>query len=252
MALTDKLKAIADAIRAKNGSTSLLKLDEMPTAIENIQSGGTSTGDVALAILNKTITECASDSITSVSDYAFYKQSNLAKLRIPNATTVGTSSFDQCGSVDQIDLPNCTKIGNRSFASCSKASFLNAPLIEEVPSGGFYGLKGITTANIPLVKTLGAQAFYYSTNLEKLDFLQLTSIGILAFNQTKMTTLIIRTNSVCTLGNVSAFQNSPVARGTGYIYVPRNLVDSYKTATNWATYANQIRAIEDYPEITGG
>jgi hypothetical protein len=48
------------------------------------------------------------------------------------------------------------------------------------------------------------------------------------------------------------FASTPIASGTGYIYVPAALVDSYKGATNWSTYAAQIRAIEDYPEITGG
>ena len=37
-----------------------------------------------------------------------------------------------------------------------------------------------------------------------------------------------------------------------YVYVPKALVGAYKSATNWSTYANQIRAIEDYPDITGG
>lgn len=37
MALTDKLTAIADAIRAKDGSTALLTLDEMPEAIAAIE-----------------------------------------------------------------------------------------------------------------------------------------------------------------------------------------------------------------------
>ena len=36
MALTDKLKAIADAIRAKIGGTDTMTLDDMPTAISNI------------------------------------------------------------------------------------------------------------------------------------------------------------------------------------------------------------------------
>lgn len=45
---------------------------------------------------------------------------------------------------------------------------------------------------------------------------------------------------------------TPMKSGTGYIYVPAALVDSYKAATNWSTYADQIRAIEDYPDITGG
>lgn len=38
----------------------------------------------------------------------------------------------------------------------------------------------------------------------------------------------------------------------GYIYVPRDLIETYKVSTNWVTYANQLRAIEDYPEICGG
>ena len=40
MALTNKLTAIANSIRAKTGSTNKLTLDEMPTAISNISSGG--------------------------------------------------------------------------------------------------------------------------------------------------------------------------------------------------------------------
>jgi hypothetical protein len=40
MALTDKLDAIADAIRAKTGKTALMTLDEMPAEIEGISGGG--------------------------------------------------------------------------------------------------------------------------------------------------------------------------------------------------------------------
>lgn len=44
MALTDKLTAIADAIRAKNGGTDAMTLTQMPEKITNIQTG-TNTGD---------------------------------------------------------------------------------------------------------------------------------------------------------------------------------------------------------------
>ena len=44
MALTDKLTAIADAIRAKNGGTDKLTLAQMPETIANIQTG-TDTDD---------------------------------------------------------------------------------------------------------------------------------------------------------------------------------------------------------------
>lgn len=37
-----------------------------------------------------------------------------------------------------------------------------------------------------------------------------------------------------------------------YFYVPKALIEDYKVATNWSNYANRFRAIEDYPDITGG
>ena len=48
MALTDKLTAIADAIRAKNGGADKLTLAQMPEKITNIQTG-TDTGDATAA-----------------------------------------------------------------------------------------------------------------------------------------------------------------------------------------------------------
>ena len=44
MALTDKLSAIGNAIRGKTGDSSLLSLDDMATAITDIQAAGTETG----------------------------------------------------------------------------------------------------------------------------------------------------------------------------------------------------------------
>ena len=49
MALTDKLTAIADAIRSKTGTTEPMTLDEMVTEISNIIVGSGSSGDVAMS-----------------------------------------------------------------------------------------------------------------------------------------------------------------------------------------------------------
>lgn len=49
MALTDKLTAIANAIRAKTGSSATLTLTEMVTAIENIQTGITPSGSINIS-----------------------------------------------------------------------------------------------------------------------------------------------------------------------------------------------------------
>ena len=48
MALTDKLTAIADAIRSKTGTTEPMTLDEMATAILNITTGSVSSDTITL------------------------------------------------------------------------------------------------------------------------------------------------------------------------------------------------------------
>ena len=64
--------------------------------------------------------------------------------------------------------------------------------------------------------------------------------------------LVLPGETVCAVSSVTILSNTPIASGTGYIYVPSVLIEQYKVATNWVVYAAQIRAIEDYPEITGG
>lgn len=104
-----------------------------------------------------------------------------------------------------------------------------------------------------VVTSIGIQAFYNCTGLLSVDFPSATSIGSSAFDFCmNLAAVILRSETICTLANTYVFNNTPIKSGTGYIYVPRTLVDSYKAATNWSTFAAQFRAIEDYPEITGG
>lgn len=49
MALTDKLTAVADAIRAKTGSSASLTLSQMVTEISDIQTGITPSGSLSIA-----------------------------------------------------------------------------------------------------------------------------------------------------------------------------------------------------------
>ena len=120
---------------------------------------------------------------------------------------------------------------------------------------GRYGLSNctkLTSVVLPAVQITNANAMLGCSSLTKADFSNLQHIQHSTFyGDKKFVTLIIRTQAVAKLDATSAFKDTRIASGTGYVYVPSALVDSYKTATNWSTYANQIRAIEDYPDITG-
>lgn len=116
----------------------------------------------------------------------------------------------------------------------------------------FYYCSGLEKVVFPKVEILNTRTFYYCSNLHTADFGAVNNIKTYIFSScSKLTTLILRGSTVCTLGGTNSFTSTPIASGTGYIYVPKALVDSYKAATNWSTYADQFRAIEDYPEICG-
>ena len=94
---------------------------------------------------------------------------------------------------------------------------------------------------------IGDYAFNSCSKLTTADFPAVTSIGGYAFKGcSKLMALILRSETMARLISTTAFTNTPIASGTGYIYVPSSLIDSYKTASNWSTYAAQFRALEDY------
>lgn len=107
----------------------------------------------------------------------------------------------------------------------------------------------VTSYSSNTLTSVGEYAFYGSTNLSKVELAAAASIGESAFEGcTSLTMLILRkSDAVVTLGS-NGLANSAIASGTGYVYVPAALVDSYKADSAWSAYADQIRAIEDYVE----
>lgn len=106
-------------------------------------------------------------------------------------------------------------------------------------------------ANLKKIKlggltTLSGYAISSCSALHTIDFEKLTKMNGVSLNGlTALHTFIIRTPSVCSLANASSFARTKIEEGTGYIYVPDNLIDSYKSATNWSTYANQIKGLSE-------
>lgn len=95
------------------------------------------------------------------------------------------------------------------------------------------------------VKKVGHSAFYSCEWLNIVDLPSITTIDSDAFNGCRnLNALILRSDSVATLSNTNALTGTPIASGKGYIYVPNPLVDSYKSATNWSTFSEQIRGID--------
>lgn len=58
------------------------------------------------------------------------------------------------------------------------------------------------------------------------------------FRDTLLNTIIIRDETIPLIGYSGIFFNTPIGNGNGHIYVPVNLVESYKIATIWSTFAS--------------
>ena len=117
----------------------------------------------------------------------------------------------------------------------------------------------ITEISNNRVTTIGNYAFGICNALTTVSFPAVTTIGTYAFRDCfLLTSLMLQSTRVCTLSSINAFSGcyhilgtksttyNPTGAKDGYIYVPDDLVDSYKSATNWSTYASQIKPISEY------
>lgn len=184
---------------------------------------------------------------TSIGDYAFAVCLALETTNFPLVTSIGDAAFNKCTALKKADFPLVTSMGQSVFVACSALETVNFPLVTSIGSSTFQACTTLETVDFPLVTSIRQDAFYNCKALKTANFPLLTSIDSYAFYYCELlSSLIIRSETICNLSNKNAFSGSSVASGTGYIYVPRALVEDYKAATNWSNYASQFRALEDY------
>lgn len=205
-------------------------------------------GDEAVfaSLVDRSITEYADDIITELGSGAFYLCGKLTNVNLPAVTKIGDMCFNGCSELISVNLPLVNNKIYMTFDGCSALTSISLPFAPSVGYLGFRGCSSLTTVNMPVATKIETWGFQYCSSLSILDMPAVNSIAGMALeNCTSLDKLVLRNNAVCSLDS-SAFNNTPIAAGSGYIFVPASLVGSYKTATNWSAYANQIRAIEDY------
>lgn len=150
-------------------------------------------------------------------------------------------------TITEIEDMETTTIGAYAFRMCSKLVTAKFPKATSIGVCAFQNT-ALVNAEMPLLDAIANSAFY-ATKVERLDFWRATSIDAQAFLSAPLRMLILRyPDGVCALRSTSALSGTPIASGTGNVYVPHNLVEQYKTATNWSTYASQIKPISELEE----
>ena len=230
------LISLSDSIRSLGNTTKSLSMSEMKTVVDEaiIREDG---------IIDESTNAIQNNRVTSIRQYSFYKNQSLSTVNFPSAVIVDSYAFYKCDSLVTTNIPLVESIGVFSFRGCSSLILADFPLVTTIGQGCFDECIALSSVNLPLVTVIEPLTFRKCEGLTTVDLPVVTSIGSQAFYSSGITSLTLRSDTVCTLDNADAFYFTPIEEGVGYIYVPSDLVDSYKTANGWSTYANQIIAI---------
>lgn len=191
------LSAIGNAIRSKTGTSELLTLDEMPTAIEGIETGGGGDTSMEDGLITGTLTEYTNDRVESVKDYKFYKHTNLLYVNCEKVTILGVNVFDGCTKLKTANFPLVASIGDYCLRQCQitecnfpKVEYIGAnaldtcqftiadfPLLTSVGTGVFRQCKKLVTANLPSLSNIGTSTFWSCGLLENVNIPMATAIG---------------------------------------------------------------------------
>ena len=139
------------------------------------------------------------------------------------------------------------------FAYCTALTSISAPELQSVPNQMCYYCAALEEVVFPKASSVASGAFGYCTNLKKIDLGgAISKINSAFMNYSNnVTALILSGVTSVPTSTSSALSGSPVAKGTCYVYVPKELEATFKVASVWSNYASMIRAIEDYPDICG-
>ena len=247
MALIDKLTAIANAIRSKTGSTDPLSLDDMPTAIEGIQSG---SGGESTAV-EPYIEETYDDSgglidvnmvgYSKVRSYAFYGCKKLALTSLPSGlTSIGSYAFYNCSNLALTSLPSgLTNIESYAFQNCKNLALTSLPSgLTNISNSAFSSCSNLALTSLPYgITSIGREAFYGCSNLALTSFPDsITSIGQWAFRDCTLLPSTIVLPSSLTIFNSGVFKGVNVTT----ITFTRKLT----------SVMSDMLSISDYPNLT--
>lgn len=188
-------------------------------------SGGTE--DKTAAFLDGTITAYSNSELTEIREKAFYGCKKMTSVDLPNVTTLGADAFYECKWLETVNIPKLTAIPYQCF---------------------YYGFSLPDKLVFPVCKSVAGYVISYAET-KSLDILGGGQIESFAFYRASyFNTLILRNTE--TITTLQAVPSSIFADYTAVtVYVPDNLLETYKTATNWVKMAGQIKGLSEYKGV---
>jgi hypothetical protein len=221
--------SIKTAIENKGVEVGEGTIDTYASKIDEITTGG---GDTTIedSLVERTITgSYTNNRIETVGENAF-RGTKISEFNSTSVKTVSSFAFYYVANLEECNIPNVTNIlGNGAFTNCTSLKKINFPKnTSGLGTNCFGNCTTLSYVNIGNCPWISSNAFSNCSNLETL--------------------IITKTSGVTSMSNTNVLTGTAIANGTGYIYVADKLYENYLTATNWSTYASQIKKISELPE----
>lgn len=160
---------------------------------------------------------------TSASDARNRTYVNLVhKVKIGNGVTeIGNYAFYYCNALKSVAIPDSvTSIGKRAFYACYSLASVTIPdSVTSIGENAFSNCNALASVTVQGNASIGDKAFYPCYGVAYYDFTAYTTVPALP-----STSVFTAISADCE------------------IRVPAALYDEWIAATNWATYADKIKA----------
>ena len=180
--------------------------------------------------IDNNVSEFINTDLTYIGDYGLYHKTKITKLWLPNVKT--------CGGLAFISVP--TKVAyfpNLESGTLGSQFDSNKYIVlpKMVNTSG-YGLIAQNSINTHFIAPNWVGNSYGNSDAKALELMDVKKDGFSRLTNSKnLNTIIIRLERVATLSASSYLNNSGVLIN---IYVPQELIEDYKNATNWSVLYN--------------
>ena len=216
------------------------------TLVDNLVTKGVSaTSDETFTSLVPKVLDIQSgssdDLVIDNAKYLFYQGARLNSLnQLLNACKNVTNCsymFHSCTNLDSINLKSL----DTSNVTTMAYMFYNCSILTNIDLSNFNTSKTTSMSNM-----FNTCRSLESIDLSVFDASKVTNMSSMFYNCNNLKKVIINNPVVFNL-RTTVFLSTPINDGTGFIYVPDDLVETYKSATNWSTYADQIKGMSELP-----
>lgn len=239
----EDLVNISNAINEKLDTEIDYTITQMAPAINSMNPVDNLLADYC----DDTLVTFAMNNLSEVPNNAFVSFNTLESVYLPDTTTIGNYAFNNCTNLTAVNLPEATTLGKGSFEGCSSLTSISIPKVTSIVDGdnwssAFRNCTSLQSITFPELRYIGTCLFYSCTSLQSITAPKATSISPSSIIYcSSLQEIILPGPTLCEL---SYFFDNGCPTNMN-IYVPANLVDSYKSHNYWRIYADHIFAISE-------